>query len=764
MPIAVIQRQYKSPFSTSTPLSYYKANAGDSLFFACVIKEEISVVSTGNILSYNAAQKTISWSNGNFLTEGFKTGDSIEITIYDSIGGIVSQVTRNITVINSTTLLHDGAVLTWYDGTAGQTIEILIEYKAASNKRTGLVLDINHIPNSATGTEFSLIDGEVTRFIFDVTGTVQNQVVSGQQVGNKSGQFKTLANITDLTNYTTSANRRTYGVEINTIQSGVYTESDFDFANCLKLLVVQNWQRVYGDPNNMLRYDLSDQADTGWFNEPFNADIGDSTLVQGINDLDYLYGSSGQIQVDYAGSNFYFGAAYIPTDDSYFKNKLVSQSELSMIAPTQGTNTYPLTITTAFANPSGASFTITIDNPVTVGTITTFDYTFTPNLAFSTFIEGRENGDRLFRFWIKAGKINWLLFDNQLTRPEVVGEPLKMIQSDFLDHSENEVDISVNELGFQGNIEDDLSFVGKFVIPFGSLIESITGNVEAVNTLTGESFNLQSVFFNFAGVPLFSGAYPINSEQEIFTILQTTNVKRNASLIRYNTIDTATEYGLKIHLPIIYRWEYWLDQPNAAGEFYPNQQTKNWFNYENAPNWEIRMSIEALLNGLTSKYEETIVIKNYDSDPDIQQEIDLIRDVDNTQVGVIIDGEIMRIIATHTLTSPNEQWLQPSVWGMITCEPFESSPRFDCSTVVPYDNNPINPLTPLTGQFCDLTFPSPNVARMECYFDSTKINLTNGIKFTTKIKGCVIQVVKNMKLLTNGQVKLTTNGLPKIIS
>lgn len=124
----------------------------------------------------------------------------------------------------------------------------------------------------------------------------------------------------------------------------------------------------------------------------------------------------------------------------------------------------------------------------------------------------------------------------------------------------------------------------------------------------------------------------------------------------------------------------------------------------------------------------------------------------------------MRVVAEHILTNPLEQWFIPSVWGMITIEPKEGAPRWQSSTIVPYDNNTLNPLSPISGLFCSLTFPSPNIARMECYFDSTKINLSNGVKFTTKIKGCIIEYSKNFKLKTDGSIKLTTYGLPKILS
>jgi hypothetical protein len=77
------------------------------------------------------------------------------------------------------------------------------------------------------------------------------------------------------------------------------------------------------------------------------------------------------------------------------------------------------------------------------------------------------------------------------------------------------------------------------------------------------------------------------------------------------------------------------------------------------------------------------------------------------------------------------------VWGMITVEPTKSSPRWICSTVVAFDNDLANPLNPLPGNiYATLTFPTPNVAKITCYFDPNKINLSNGVKFTSKIKGC----------------------------
>ena len=157
----------------------------------------------------------------------------------------------------------------------------------------------------------------------------------------------------------------------------------------------------------------------------------------------------------------------------------------------------------------------------------------------------------------------------------------------------------------------------------------------------------------------------------------------------------------------------------------------------NTPDWSVRLVIDMIKNGLNFSFTDELIIKDYDSDPNILQEIELYIESTSQNVQVIVDGELHRIIATHTnidLTA----WDVSNVWGMITVEPTESSPRWTCSTVIPTDGNLLNPLSAITGNVATLTFPSPEVAQIECFFDPSKINLQNGVKFTTKIKGCYV--------------------------
>jgi hypothetical protein len=268
------------------------------------------------------------------------------------------------------------------------------------------------------------------------------------------------------------------------------------------------------------------------------------------------------------------------------------------------------------------------------------------------------------------------------------------------------------------------------------------------------------VFFDFTSVPFNGTQHLLNLTIPVQSQLPTTSVKRDASLFLLPSANITGEYGINLYFPFLYRWEYWLPQNNADADFYPNDQTKNWYPYGNTGDWTVRLYVQLIKDGLAYIYDNAVTINNYDSDPEIDQEIELYRVSTGQNVQVVIDGEQHRVVATHTLTD-GTGWDQLGTWGMITVEPTESSPRYIVSTVVPYDYNPSNPLSPISGLLVNIDYPSPNVAVMECYFDPTIMDLSNGVKFTTKIKGCASEEFLTQKITTDNVVKETTYGESK---
>ena len=626
--------------------------------------------------------------------------------------------------------------------------------------REGLRVQVNHVGNGSAGSEFSLIDGEVTTFLFDLTSGFP---VAGSQVGKRSGQFETNVAI-NLTSSNTIS--RYYKVRIDIVQSGVYSITPFNFTNCLKSWVRFSWQSLLGEPYSNTQNVVNDDANTGWFDEAFNLDVLDALLVQGITEIYFNQPTTGQFVVDSTSTNYAIGSAYIPGDDAYFKNNYNNQSELAMLIPTQ---TFVLGSPIAsYVNPTGADYTLQIDNVSVSGTQYTFDFTFTPGPNFEAFINAQADTDRLFYIWLRIGNVNLLVYSDQLKEVVPVGGPLTLVSSEYYDHSQNTTTALGNlKTGYEANVEDDLAFIGAFQLPFGVDCSNFYASIEAFNSVTNETFTLQQSAFAINSVPMVAGKYILNLSTPIFTDFQTTSQKINGLLELDSAFDGMGVYGVKIYFPFLYNWRYWLAQLNADADFYPNDQTQNWVPYGNTGNWNLRVKLELIKSGLSFIYSDDIIIKDYDSDPNIFQEIELIRESTGQIVNAVIIGEVMRIRAKHT-NLDMAFWDNPNVWTQITIEPTEGAPRYWCSSVVPFDGNTLNPLSPETGVLMPINYPQPYIAVSECLFDTSKLNLSNGVKISAKIKGCTFSSAKakmtNAGPDTPAGFKMTTDGFIKMIN
>jgi len=751
MPIQINSKQFVDVFSNAT--TYYQANAGDRTAVQFELTENIRVQSGGaNNFSLDPINNIIIWPTGNFLDEGFRVGDDVEINVYTNGGSIISSTVTTVTNVTANNL-DVNSIPVWYDFTAGEILRVTV----TGRKREGLTLFVNHVSNGATGNRFSLIDGEATTFTFDLSGTTTGDTVTGTQVGNRSGQFDAIVIITDNTVY--PSDTRNYQLNMLIVQSGQYNETSFDTSGALKLYVQTDWQSLLGEPYNNTTFIISDDANTGWYDQAFNTGTPFGTLVQGISSLDYAIPTTGQFVIDWTTTDWAVGGAYFSTDEAYYKNRPFTQSQLSMCLPSTGVS-YGSVFSSQF-NEFGAAWTINITGVTTSGSISTFDFVFTPNAAFTSFMDTRVENDRTFYLWFKVGNINLLLFDGQMSKSAPVAGELLNVRSIFLDHGQNYQVSYDSATGFEGNLEDDVLFSGVFLFEKTKVYDSFTGRIEAFNSVTGEKFTLHSVFYDLTAIPFNGINQLIYQSQPIINTLPTSSEKRISNLY-LNYEDTSTHYGVFFSLPFFYRWEYWLQQTNADADFYPFQQTRNWLPYDTAANWTVRLYCEAITDGLAYVFTDNLTIKDYDSTADIKQNVELFIDSTGDQVGVVVENELMRIVGTSELTN-GDIWDSSNIWGMLTIEPFENAPRSIASSVVTYDGNPNNPLTPLSGIITPITYPSPNVARMECYFNPNLINLTNGVKFTVKIKGCTLSS-ELLKVTTKDEQKVTTENEPKIIS
>ncbi len=748
MPIRIIDQSFTD--LNNITLDFFQSNAGDMQVIEFKILEQILVIGNSeNYLGYNALENKITWSQGSWLVEGFRVGDTINYRKYDSTGApilAIQSTTIQSVSGNNNNVCQLASFNSNYipDIASGEYFAIWNALTGARNEE--LVVNFNFPQSGSTGNEYSFIDGEATRFLIDIKNAPNypffpsGQIIPATQFGNESGQFECSMEL-ETTTITPISVGGTIDVgevsilRMRLVNYGILTQSLFAQNNCIKLFTILEFARLLGEPFNRYQLITSEDANTGYFDEAYNVGVINAEVIDPISTLAFDASTTGTFKIKSLTSvmtRYGVGASYFPLDEDYYRNKINDQSELCMTIYThKHTDFIPIT---SPSNPNGANYTFKINSTSYVGTEATVDFTFTPNADFNTFMSARDGGDRTFQVWAKVNDVNLLVFNGQLESNPPIGGALTMETTDFLYHNENTVSSSLTDYNADADIEDDLGYVGTFTIDNDTSVQSFTARIEAYNTTTGDEFTLLSAFFNFLTVPIQNGIYPINQQIPIINTLPTTSEKRIAFLTRETSLDTATKYGLKIYFPFLLRWEYWLEQLNANSAFYPNQN-KNWFPYSSVTNWNVRLHLESVQNNLAYTFDNDIAIRNYDNSKAITSEIDLIRDSTGQIVTVAIENELMRVKGTHTLTT-GQNWQQSSVWGMITVEPTESQPRHICSSVVAYDNNISNPLTPLTGLFCSLTFPSANVAVFECYFDSSKINLENGVKFTSKIKGC----------------------------
>lgn len=685
----------------------YKANAGDKIVLTSIIEASILIQED----SLNSFQ--IDWVNNSlqllgkksWKQEGFRIGDTVYLKLYQKSNWTLhSTSTFIVDSVDDTFIRFTTAYGSYFDKN-----DYILQLSTERNFDE-LDFNLNHIDNLANPTYNSLIDGELTTIKFtgldalSVSGTK-----TGLLVGKQSGQY-VISSV--LTRNSDAHSSRKYTVVTTFIQSGIYKEDWFSLGTCLKLCFKYSFYSVAGDISNVTVLEFSENANTGWFDEPFNVETVNSTLTTGISSLDYATTSNHTVVIDSSDTHLYLGACYISNDTTYYKNKITNQKDLSYLL-----NSYvPLAVGTYTSYNSG--YTIEITSITTVGTVYTIDLTFTP--LFTSFIDSKDVDDRLFYIWVRCGNINHLVFKNQLTK-YIASEDILYVDNDlttFIRHNENTENPSSIVLT-KSNIEDNLAFKSAFGFTPGDIWNSVKLSIIAYNSITHSEFELEKVFFDLSNAKInSSGQYILDEYQSVGNDLPTTSSKKKAHLQSNLTYDYWTVY-----YPFINNWKYWETQLNATNDFYPNQNN-NWLNYITG-DWSIKVKIS--LNNSTTAYIHrfSLPISDYNTEPLISTTFELYRS-DNTIATALLDNEIMTIKAIHnhsTLTSFN-------YWGEITIEETESSPRYLLSTVIDFDNNSNSPIYPISGTTLT-TSTVGNITKFSCLVDTSK--LSKNAKITSKI-------------------------------
>lgn len=768
MPIVVIDSQYNDGFGYTG--STYVSNAGDVSTLELTVAESIRITTVSNPFTFDPILNILTSPAQSWLTEGFRPGDTVAIFRFDSAGVLLAGHTTTVSSVTDAELNVDTwAAGLFYDVSAGEIMVVVPSVGGSQRRREDLLVEFNHSQNDSAGASASLIDGEVTRAFFSSLSTLTvGGTLTGSVVGNESGQFLNSVEIEYLG--ANSDNYFEYKLTFVFANSGIYNQEWFSAGNCLKTFVKGLWSSKVGEVFDRAEFTYDNKANTGWYNEPNNISIPTGgSVISPIDELQYnITPNNVTFEVDLAGTNIAdlaIGGAYISIDDDYYKNQVFNQNNLTYLLPTTtiaAATTY--TSNNGAGSYSAANWEITVNSITPSGGNAIIDLDWSCNSNLQAFLESREDDDKLFYVWIKIGNTNHLVYSEQLVKFLPIGGALTM-NSDygFLDHSQNATSIAGDHTGFAGDTEDDIAYYGTFNLELNkTTYNNINLRVEAYNTVTEDVFTLQQSNFSFGGVTFqtSTGKYLLNETATINTELPTTSNKRVAE-VKLTGVDDPTTYEVSVYYPFLLNWKYWLPLSGVSTDFAPDEN-QNWEQYDNLGSWQIRMVVELDDGGLAFIHSNTLIDNPYDNNADVNSTIEVKRQLDNSVVSIIPEGEMLFIESTHELTTGN--WDPLKMWGMITVEPKEGAPRYIMSTIVPFDGSTANPLRPISGLLTTIDYIAANIITLKCQFDPSKIDLSNGVKITAKVKQVCLDITEVSKETTSDEDKYTTDDDLKIIA
>lgn len=770
--------------------AYYKANAGETTTYTFDLYESIYYISTANkpiTSTVNlTALKQLQFPNYASLN-GFTVGQNVTLLKTKPNGTTVTKTTT-ITAIDYTTFivtfaslfttaseniyLYDAnTTLQVYSTDTRKDLYINLGFsKSSSLNQFDTVASVfqGNYDNIVLPYESSLIDGTKTRFYGANTGSIiVGADVDLVQQGLKSGHFQASVNVerlADLNTYT-----RTWRVTILSIQIGCLIDFAFNSADSsyLKFNYDVEWYSDTAgveDPTVVLWQ--PNPSNTAWFNQPYLNGAWDSTFdnLTGGYPLYYNGTQSGVLTFSSASSVIGMGGMYRPTDSNYYKLNQYTQSENCMLIEMTGAlaiGTY-----TSVANGSGAQWSVEITALTYVLGVHTVSFTVTTNASFDTFMAGQNPVDRNMILWFKVGSINHLIdfLNMEATPPPTYDlDGYTDTPSLFkLDKSTNAYDATT---GLICSIEDNVYLEQKILLPKTSLFNTAiyeivvaeVGNLDNFFVLESTSFDL-SIY-----PPLADGALPFSVNLNLPNNLNLSSFAfNNSALQRLGApADTLTDFGLYLRFPFAINWKYWINQINAF-IYFDLVRNQNWINYQDGTyNVYAKTTFLAQNQSYVSHYE---VAKIYDYN-EIHNTVDEIWDAGtmtieyfidatNEQKSCLIDNTIMRV----KVTVYNEiATVTGNVWANLTIEPFESSPRWACSTNYAHDNNVNSPFMPLSGETrLKKTFVGVNQQTFEMLIDTNKV-VTGDNKITLKYFNNTAQIEQsrnywNVKNLTESVI------------
>jgi len=267
--------------------------------------------------------------------------------------------------------------------------------------------------------------------------------------------------------------------------------------------------------------------------------------------------------------------------------------------------------------------------------------------------------------------------------------------------------------------EDDFLYNSIFKLPKYEAWKSLKCAVIIEKDSDNQTFELTSETLNFGAFPVTTdGRIQINYTKNLAQFLDNPN-NRNVFKVVLTSPTTTDKYSVQIYWSLMANWRYWLPNTNALIDFFDSSLPNNglnaeWMRYMRGLGYSIKVrSYLTSPDDVEYTWDTDFAMQDYDEEPNITSIITLKDDTDTVQ-SVLLDNQIMTIVATHTLTSGD--WIQEATWGWISIRPKEAEPNKRISTEYTGTAQDL----PLK-ETVTLDFPSSNVAVVTCKVDTSLI-------------------------------------------
>ena len=757
MPIKLVSKSYTDIYGNSS--SNYKANAGDKIISKLTISSDIYVRSgSQNSMSFDRLDGVLKQSQGDFLELGFRKGMTIYWKDVNNSNIVQNSWSATIDDVYPLYIVVSGGSLPNLNNSSSQG-SIWFLYSDSTHDEINLSLNFTDIENP-TSTPDSLIDGEVSKFSYQgLTALSVASTANLTQLGKKSGQFAitttTIKRLADSTNvYVTGRSVRNYEVSFTTIFSGMLFEDMFVGNKCLKQFAQLDFRVVSSETITPTTISIDDECDTGWFNESYNTEI-PKVLSASSNITKLYYNASNSITatIQVKGTTttqLEIGSVYETLDDTYNLNKAEDQSSKLFLLKTGLIGT--ANIGTTYTSSGTTPYSITLSNfsYVDAGGNRTFTvvFSFVP-LTFGTFIETRGDSDRQFYLWLKAENYNYLVFGDALEYKYEVGVEITPELSTVFNHSYNldYSDFTTPTACNDINIEDDLGFVADFFLNTYDVNSLVKSSIVVKNSSTNYEFVLDSIEFDISQQDL---NYWIKQTLPLNNNLPQSSTKKIAYLMQKSFSESTLQ--VRLYYPFLINWTYWQKLVNTHPYFVSQNISNNdWFNFQVAP-WSLKIKTEIVRNDKTDWFYEDLSIKDYD-DSTVVSTISLFEYPSMSALNNLKEDKQILIRATHVAPSA---WLT-DIYGQITIEPKESSPRWVMSTEIDTNTDNANPLYGITDNKLTTSGLGSTTIVFECLLDMTKTNSSN-LCITSKISDDSAQG-GDLFIYTTGIVVSNTNSI-----